>query len=228
MLRRLTVVITLAAGMSIAVAITLATPALAKGPSQARITGPGLAHAIVVTGSGEPGQLGRLSTLAEQTGLFTAMFGTNASVPPQTPHQLRTAPPKASLGPRYTVSYTVPGVSPRPGQQVGRIRQDLYPRAAAGPLVYTPPGQNGFGAGPLPVTGWLRASSRLPRTLAQIGIRPGTRAVLPPAAHPVAAQQPGSRALPWLIAVAAVIAAALLAGTVLRLRRRPYARSSTR
>src|SRR5438876_964438 len=81
----------------------LAAPALAKGPSQARITGPGLAHAIVVTGSGEPGQLGRLSTLAEQTGLFTALFGTNASVPPQTPPRLRTAPPKASLGPRYTI-----------------------------------------------------------------------------------------------------------------------------
>src|SRR5205807_6537100 len=202
--------------------ITLATPALAKGPSQARITGTGLAHAIVVTGSGEPGQPGRLGILAEQTGLFTAMFGANASVPSLTPPRLRAAPPKASLGPRYTIIYTVPGVSPRPGQQVGRIRQDLYPRAAAGPLAYTPPGQNGFGGGPLLVTGWLRASPRLSRTLAQIGIRPGARAVLPPAAHPVAAQRPGSRALPWLIALAAVIAAALLAGTVLRLRHGPY------
>src|SRR5215470_13471944 len=39
MLRRLIVVTALVAGMSIA-AITLASPALAKGPSQARITGP--------------------------------------------------------------------------------------------------------------------------------------------------------------------------------------------
>src|SRR5262249_50963447 len=39
MLRRLIVVTALAAGMSIA-AITLASPALAKGPSQARFTGP--------------------------------------------------------------------------------------------------------------------------------------------------------------------------------------------
>ena len=226
MLHRLTVVTALAAGMSIAVAITLATPALAKGPSQARITGPGLAHAIVVSGNGEPGQQGRLSTLAVQTSLFTALFGANASVPAQAPSRLRTPPPKASLGPRYTIIYTVPGVTPQPGAQLGRIRQDLYPRAAGGPLVYTPPGQQGFG-GPLAVTGWLRASPRLPRTLAQLGTPPtsGTQAApqarLPAAVHPAAPRQAGSRTLPWLIAAAAAIAAAALAGTVLLRHRKP-------
>src|SRR5215831_18096240 len=105
MLRRLTAVITLAAGMSVAAAITLATPALAKGPSQARITGPGLAHAIIVSGNGEPGQPGMLDTLAMQTGLFTVMFGANATVPPQTPPQLRTPPPKSTLGPQYMIIY---------------------------------------------------------------------------------------------------------------------------
>ena len=218
MLRRLFVLTALAAGMCIAAAITLAAPALAKGASQARITGPGLAHAIVVSGNGEPGQPGRLGTLAVQTGLFIVLFGANAGVLPQTPKQLRTPPPEASLGPRYTITYTVPGVTPRPGEQFGRIRQDLYPRAAGGLLVYTPPGQNGFG-GLLSVTGWLRASPRLSRTLAQLGISPpaGTPA---PAAHLVAAQQAGSRAVSWLIASAAAIAAAALAGTVLLLRHR--------
>ena len=52
MLRRLTVVTALAAGMSLAAALMLATPALAKGPSQARITGPGLARSHPVTGNG--------------------------------------------------------------------------------------------------------------------------------------------------------------------------------
>jgi hypothetical protein len=221
MLRRLTVVITLAAGMSIAAAITLATPALAKGPTQARITGPGLAHMIVVAGNGEPGQQSKLSTLAMQTGLFFVLFGTNASVPAQTPPQLRTPPPKASLGPRYTIIYTVPGgITSHPDKQLGQVRQDLYPRAAGGPLVYTPPGQY---AGPFPVAGWLRASHGLPRTLAQLSIPPpaGTQAAqqarLPAAAHPAAVQQAGSRTLPWLIASAAAIAAAALAGTVLLL-----------
>src|SRR5262245_62991915 len=103
MLRRLIAVTTLAAGMGVA-AVMLATPALAKGPSQARITGPGLAHAIIVSGNGEPGQPGRLSTLTVQTRLFFVMFGWNATAPPQ----LRTPPPKASLGPRYTIIYTLP------------------------------------------------------------------------------------------------------------------------
>ncbi len=223
MLRRLIVLTALAAGMSIATAMTLATPALAKGPSQARITGPGLAHAIVVSGDGEPGQQGRLATLAGQTSLFTVLFGAGGSVPK--PARLRTPPPKATLGPRYTIIYTVPGVTPQPGEEFGRIRQDLYPQAAGGPVIYTPPGQRGFGR-PLRATGWLRGSDQLTRTLAQLGVPPrsGTQPAqqtnLPPATHPAAARQAGSRTPGWLIASAAAIAAAALAGTMLRLRHR--------
>jgi hypothetical protein len=217
MLRRLIVLTALTAGMSIAAAITLATPALAKGASQARITGPGLAHAIVVSGNGEPGQPGMLDTLSQQTELFAVMFGPNVPVPPQ----LRT-PPKA-LGPRYTITYTVPGEFQLPGKQFGQIRQDLYPRAIGGPVIYTPPRQPG---GPVPVFGWFRASRYLPRTLAKLGVPPlpGTSAALQTrlraAAHPAAARQASSQALAWLIGSAAVIAAAALAGTVLWLRHR--------
>ncbi|HET7245807.1 MAG TPA: hypothetical protein VFJ07_13330 [Streptosporangiaceae bacterium] len=220
MLRRLIALTALAAGMTIAAAIALATPALAKGPSQARVTGPGLTHAIVVSGNGEPGQQGELSTLAVQTGLFFVLFGPNAGAPPQ----LRTPPPKGSLGPQYTIIYTVPGgITSHPDEQFGQIRQDLYPRAVGGPLVYTPPSQH---AGPFPVFGWLRASHGLPRTLARLGIpssagtRAASRAHLAPAAHPVAEQQAGPRPLPWLIASAAAIAAAALACTVLVWRHR--------
>ena len=218
MLRRLTVVAALAAGMSIAAAITLAAPALAKGPTLARITGPGLAHAIVISGNGEPGQQSRLGTLAMQTRLFFVLFGSNASVPPWTPPQVRT-PPRASLGPRYTIIYTVPGgITSHPGEQFGQVRQDLYPRAAGGPLVYTPPGQHD---GPFPVAGWIRASRGLPRTLARLGVPPPPRkAALLPATRPVAGQRAGSRTLPWLIASAAAIAAAAVVGAVLLLRRR--------
>jgi hypothetical protein len=215
--------------MSIAAAVSLATPALAKGPSQASITGPGLARAIVVSDGGEPGQQGTLAVLAGQTGLFTAMFGPDVSLPVQTPARLRTPPPEASLGPRYTVIYTVPGVTPQPGEQAGRIRQNLYPAAAGGPVIYTPPGQAGFGQ-PLQVTGWLRASPGLARTLDQLGIRP--RPATPPApqprsssAQPAAAQHPGSPALPWLIAAAVAIAlsAALAATALWRRHRKPAA-----
>jgi hypothetical protein len=221
MLRRLIVVTALAAGMSIAAAMTLAIPALAKGPSQARITGPGLVHAIVVSGDGEPGQQGRLAMLAGQTSLFTVLFGAGGSVP--RPARLHT-PPKATLGPRYTIIYTVPGVTPQPGEEFGRIRQDLYPHAAGGPVIYTPPGQHGFGQA-LRATGWLRGSPQLTRTLAQLGVPPrsGTQAAqqthLPPMTHSAAVHQAGSRTPGWLIASAAAIAAAALAGAVLRLRR---------
>ena len=133
MLRRLTTVTALAAGLSIAAVMTLATPAFAKGPSQVSITGPGLARPVVVSGDGEPGQQGRLASLALQTGLFTVMFGAGASIAGPAPARLHTPPPQASLGPRYTLVYTVPGVTPRPGQQFGRVRQDLYPRAAGRP-----------------------------------------------------------------------------------------------
>ena len=218
MLRRLIVLTAVATGMSITAVLTLATPALAKGPSQARIAGPGLAHPIVVGGNGEPGQPGILGTLAMQTRLFSVMFGWLTPVPPQ----LRTRPAAASLGPRYTIIYTVYGEFTRPGQQFGQIRQDLYPRADGGPLIYTPQGQPG---GPVPFYGWFRASRHLPRTLAKLGVpsRPGTQAAprtrLSPAARP-AAQPAGSRTLPWLIASAAAIAAATLAGAALWLRHR--------
>src|SRR5438067_5160732 len=102
MLRRLITVTALAVGLSIAAVLTLATPAFAKGPSQASITGPGLGRAIVVSGEGEPGQQGRLASLAEQTGLFTVMFGAGAVGGPA-PARLHSPPPKAFLGPRYTL-----------------------------------------------------------------------------------------------------------------------------
>jgi len=222
MLRRLIAVITLATGISVA-AVMVAAPALAKGPSQARVTGPGLVHPIVVSGGGEPGQAGRLASLAEQTNLFTVLFGAGGSVP--APTRLRTAPPKASLGPRYTLIYTVPGVTPQPSQQFGRIRQDLYPRAAGGPIIYTPPGQRGFGR-PLLLSGWFRGSRQLSRTLAQLGVPPepgkqgAQRTRTPAVAQPAPAHRTGSRALAWLIASAAAIAAAALAGTALWLRHR--------
>ena len=222
MLRRPIIVTALAAGISIA-AMTVATPALAKGPLQARITGPGLGRAIVVAGPGEPGQQGRLSALAEQTDLFTVLFGPGGSLP--APAKLSAEPPAARLGPRYTVIYTVPGVTPQGNEQFGRVRQELYPRAAGGPVIYTPPGQLGFGHA-LRVTGWFRGGPQLLRTLSKLGIP--TRPVEPAAqqtrvhgaGHSAASHQAGSSILAWLIAAAAAVAAAALIATALWLRRR--------
>ena len=224
MLRRLIALTALATGMGVAAVVTLAIPAFAKGPSGASISGPGLTRPVVVSGDGEPGQPGRLATLAGQTGLFTVLFGAGGSVP--APVRPRTPVRDASLGPRYTITYTVPGVTAPAGQQAGRIRQDLYPRAAGGPLIYTPPGQAGFGQ-PLQVTGWLRGSPALTRTLARLGVppRPAPQATrqtrLPTAAHSAAAHPSSSPTIAWLIASAAVIATATAGAGLWRHRRKP-------
>lgn len=220
MLRRLIAATALTAGTSITAIVLLATPALAKGPTQARITGPGLDRAIVISGEGEPGQQGQLATLAGQTGLFTVLFGAIPGEPALTP--LRNAPPSASLGPKYTLIYTLPGLTSQSGQADGQIRQDLYPRAGGGPVIYTPPGQPGYG-GPRQDTTWLRGGPQLLSILDRLGVPPS-------AAHqahkaiPPASRQAGSGVSAWLIATIAIIAAAALAGAALWLRhRRPTA-----
>jgi hypothetical protein len=228
MLRRLIVLIALAVVMSIAAGMTLATPALAKGPSQARITGPGLAHAIVISGGGEPGEQSQLAALAEQTNLFAVLFGPGGIVPqPSRPHN---PPAKASLGARYTVVYTVPGVEPQPGQEFGRIRQEIYPHAPGGALIFTPHGQNGFGQ-KLRMAGWLRGGAELTTTLSHLGVLPGSHSQTAQQARhsagtPAAvARHADSRAQGWLVALAVAIAAAALAGTALLLRHRKTAAS---
>lgn len=216
MLRRPIIVTALLAGISV-VAMAVATPAFAKGPLQARITGPGLRHAVVVSGPGEPGQTGKLAVLAEQTNLFTVLFGTGGNLP--APTILRARPSAATLGPRYTIVYTVPGVMPQGDEQFGRIRQDLYPRAAGGPVIYTPPGQRGFQQ-KLPVSGWFRGTPQLLRTLTGLGIP--TRPVEPAAQRTGLTHQGGSGSggLTWLIASTTAIAVGVLIAAGLWLRRR--------
>ena len=234
MLRRFTILISLAAGTAIAVTATLATPALAKGATQASIIGPGLARPVTISAQGEalPGEADTLSSLAGQTGLFTLLFGPGNSTP-DGPSPLRTPPAAASLGPKYTVTYTVPGVTPGPGQADGQIRQDVYPRAAGGPVIYTPHGQQGFGQ-PLQATGWLRGTRQLTATLTRLGVpagaslptAPGSAASVPAAAAPAAtapaaAPKPNDTTATALLIATTVSAIAIaIAGTALWLRRR--------
>jgi hypothetical protein len=243
MLRRFIVVTVLAAGTAIAVTAAVAAPALAKGATQAIITGPGLARPVTVSAQGAsealPGQGDALSSLGVQTGLFLVMFGTGSgSIPSDQPSPLRTPPAAASLGPKYAIAYTVPGVTPQPGQADGRVRQDLYPHAAGGPVIYTRPGQQGFGQ-PLQATGWLRGTRQLTATLTRLGVPAGP--ALPPAARSAAPAPAGTApastapagtagaaapqrhdapAPAWLIATIVIAAAIAIAGTARWLRRR--------
>jgi hypothetical protein len=233
--RRFIALTSLAAGAAIVVTVALATPALAKGTTQASITGPGLGRPITVSvaagSEARPEQGDALSSLADQTGLFTVLFGPNIGdvAIPDMPSRLRTPPAAATLGPKYTVTYTVPGTTPAPGQARDQIRQYLYPRAAGGPMIYTLQGQQGFGQ-PLQATGWLRGTPQLTATLTRLGIpaaaslpsAPSSMASVPAAPALAAAPKPDDTTAPaWLIATIASAAAIVIAGTALWLRRRP-------
>ncbi|HEY1003575.1 MAG TPA: hypothetical protein VGD83_28430 [Streptosporangiaceae bacterium] len=233
--RRFIALTSFATGAAIAVTVALATPALAKGTTEASITGPGLARPVTVSiaagSEALPEQGDALSSLADQTGLFTVLFGPNIGdvAISDNPSRLRTPPTAATLGPRYTVTYTVPGITPAPGQARDQIRQYLYPRAAGGPVIYTLPRQQGFGQ-PLQATGWLRGPPQLTATLTRLGIPPGASlpsapssvAAVPTAPVRAATPKPHDTTAPaWMIATIASAAAIVIAGTALWRRRHP-------
>jgi hypothetical protein len=151
---------------ALAVALTLLAPtaALAKGASAATIDGGGPGGPgngpngpITLGGSGEPGSGTDLGTLADLSGLFLAMFG-------QSPDPMLDAAPTKRLGPRYTITWTIPDGS----GTAKKIRQDAYPYAAGGPVTYTRPGQPVFDQ--TTRGGWYAASDRLRQHLISLGL----------------------------------------------------------
>jgi hypothetical protein len=112
-------------------ALALPATAFAKGPDEAKITGPGLDKAIVVSGPEEDGS--PMMTFAGAAGFFPAVFG-------QQPDPMLPSRPKGDLGPRYTIEYNVPG----PEGKDYSISQDLYPYALPSAVTYMKAGQEIF------------------------------------------------------------------------------------
>jgi hypothetical protein len=207
-----------------------ATPAVAKGADQATITGPGISTPIVVGGDGEPGSSTDLGQLAESSGLFTAMFGSDASFG----SQLMATKPAGSLGPRFTVSYRVPD-SPKPDV----VTQDLYPLAAGGPVTYTAGGQPALGT--KTTAGWYHAPGSFRALLTSIGVpglgRPaaGTNVTAtPPPAQPAAAanatrESTPASGVPWAAIIGgAATACVIVALGVVLMRRSARTRLASR
>jgi hypothetical protein len=144
--------------------LALAAPvaALAKGPSSASISGPGLTRALAVVGDGEVTG-NALGSLAQTSGFFPQMFG-------QSPDPTLAMRPAATLGLRYKVVYLVPG----PNSVRSKVVQWVYPYAKGGSLTYMKPGQR-FWGGRKAHGGWFRATG-LQSVLRQIGLRPVARA----------------------------------------------------
>ena len=131
--------------------------ALAKGPSAATITGPGLKHPLVLFGK-ESNQSSRLYRLVDAAGFFPATFG-------QSPDPMLKTRPAGTLGPRYTIVWVVPG----PHGVVSRIRQELYPYAKPGALSRMIPGQP-FWTTERTYGGWFRGGAELKQVLVGAGL----------------------------------------------------------
>ena len=180
------------------VAAFIPTSALAKGATEVKITGPGLGNGITLAGEGQVGGT-QLMQLAEAAGFFPAVFVTS-------PNPMLSTRPRGALGPRYTITYAMPGPS-----GVNELRQDLYPYAQPSPLTRMAPGQHFFGT-ERTVGGWYVASTTLKDDLVAVGL---------PRTSPA---NGGGSEIPWTAvgAVAATVVALLVLGVaVLRSRRRP-------
>ena len=148
----------LAPAAVLATALALPTLALAKGPSSASITGPGLNQLLAVNGQGEGGLGTPLGNLVDLGGFFPQMYGQSAD--PTLRHQ-----PKGTLGPRYTVTYVVPG----PNNTKSKVVQSVYPYAKPVPLTFMRPGQSFWGSRRT-YGGWFRSTFSLKDILVKAGL----------------------------------------------------------
>ena len=183
----------------LALALVLALPAaaLAKGPSKASIDGPGLDRAIAIPGSEDSGT--PLGDLTHAAGFFPAVFR-------QTPDPMLNSRPKGDLGPKYTITYVVPG----PTSRTDTIRQDVYPYAKPTPVTYMAPGQSVFGT-ERTRGGWYRATDQLRVTLVDVG--------LPATATAAGSSNARDWSPPvWLAALAAMLLAVTAGALVVRRR----------
>jgi hypothetical protein len=143
---------------ALAALLLLPGTAAAKGPAAASISGPGLDHAISIQGYGEGANSSPLGILVEQGGFFAQAF---EQTPSSTSHQR----PSSRLGPRYVVTYTVPG---GPSGD-STLHQDLYPYAANGPASYMAPNQT-FWETQKTAGGWFRGDVQLRQMLVKAGL----------------------------------------------------------
>ena len=192
----------LALALAATAAIAFPTAALAKGASEAMISGPGLEGGALHLkgGGGDPAAGSALGKLTQYAGYFPATFG-------QVPDPMLRHRPGGTLGPKYLIVWTVPG----PGGAPARLHQDLYPYARPGPLTYMRPGQSFFGT-QRTHGGWFAAPAAIKSMLVGAGLP-----VRPPGQDP----DSGST-LAWGLAGAGVVLVlSLVFATYVLLRRRP-------
>jgi hypothetical protein len=200
--------------------LAIPTAAQAKGATSATISGGGPGGLpggpITLRGDGEPGSGTDLANLAEAAGLFALGFGADPGV-------VLPEAPTDHLGPRYTITWSMPDPDGGPNDQV---REHLYPYAAGGPVTFMPAGQPILETTTTP--GWFKASDTLRQHLISLGL-PNRPPLTPaPTAKPAATPQPAPTTPPaaWP-RIAAVLAALILLAAAAALPLRRHAASGT-
>lgn len=151
-----------------AIAVLSATvPAMAKGPSQGVITGPGLAGPISLREPGAHTIGPDLESVAMESGFFEGVWGGD---PDHLTHR-----PGGDLGPRYTITYDM-ALSDR---RSDTIVQYVYPYAVPRPVTHMPARQGFWGSNET-VGGWYVARIGFRDTLIGLGLP--ASAPSPPAA----------------------------------------------
>jgi hypothetical protein len=144
---------------AVTAALLLPAAAAAKGPSSASIAGPGLDRQLAIGGGGELGGGTPLGMLVDFGGFMAQMYGQSPAT------TVKARPTTSVLGPRYRITYVVPG----PNSVRSRVVQLVYPFAKPVPLTYMKPGQTYWGTRKT-VGGWFRSSPALARALVQAGL----------------------------------------------------------
>jgi hypothetical protein len=133
-------------------------PAMAKGPSQGVITGPGLEDPIRLREPGATTTGFNFERLVERSGFFVGLWGAHDR------GRLAGRPP-GNLGPRYTITYAMG--SPR--RHPDRIIQYVFPFAEPQPITYVPANQTYWGSSET-VGAWFAARIGFTRTLLRLGL----------------------------------------------------------
>ncbi|MGH8986210.1 MAG: hypothetical protein ACRDY6_20390 [Acidimicrobiia bacterium] len=147
--------ILVAALLGTAVAL-VPVPASAKGPTEVEITGPGLEKPIHLQGAGD--SRNPAGALTELTGVWLPFTHSGRSA-------FAAAPPQGDLGPRYVATFST-------DFDDTMLRQELYPFAEGGPVVYAASGQALHGT-ETRYGGWRRADPALTDVLVSVGVPTG-------------------------------------------------------
>jgi hypothetical protein len=205
------------AGVRIAAACALilisAAAAVAKGPDQAIVSGPGIEQPIAVRVPGSSTIGPDMASLIESSGIIEQLWCASCD-------DLSTKQPTGNLGPMYLVRYRVPALTGGPTRWV---EQHAYPFAQPRPLTFVAPAQPFWHQ--RTVGGWYKAEPRLQHILVGIGV-PNRSAVTSPWVD-AASVTPF-----WLsagaIAAAIAVVIAIIVGLVLLGRPWARARSAAR